>query len=67
MQAAHGRGNIGHPCRETPFVVVPSQHAHSLAANNFGLIWREDGAFGGVVEVNRDFLFRIIFLKLSLK
>ena len=37
-QFAHRNGCIGHPVRETPFVVIPCQDPHHIAVQHFGLV-----------------------------
>ena len=41
-ELTHGCGHIGHAHGETPFIVIPGQHAHGALADHLGLIWSED-------------------------
>ena len=52
-QLAHRHGGVGHAVGEAPFIVVPGHDAHEVAVHHLGLVQREAGRGGIVVEIHR--------------
>ena len=62
LQPPHQRRRIQHPAGKAPFVVVPADHVRQPLVHDRGLRGIERARYGGVVEIDADQRFRIVYL-----